>query len=95
MGEVDLTKIANHQCLSKHVPLHHAANYWDPGIIGRLFDYGALSSIGMLNILEEQPISKINIYGTTPCLSCADVINEGGTRLKMCTSFFSNTCRSS
>ena len=60
MGEVDLTKIANHQCLSKHVPLHHAANYWDPGIIGKLFDYGALSSIGMLNNLEEQPISKIN-----------------------------------
>ena len=48
------------QCLSKHVPLHHAANYWDPGIIGKLFDYGALSSIGMLNNLEEQPISKIN-----------------------------------
>ena len=60
MEEVDLTKIANHQCLSKHVPLHHAANYWDPGIIGKLFDYGALSSIGMLNNLEEQPISKIN-----------------------------------
>jgi len=60
MGEVDLTKIANHQCLSKHVPLHLASNYWDPGIIGKLFDYGALSSIGMLNNLEEQPISKIN-----------------------------------
>ena len=56
----NLTKIVNHADVSKNVPLHYATNYWDQRIISKLFEYGAMSSVGLSNLEDEQPISKIN-----------------------------------
>ena len=59
-NKVDLTEIINHECEFKNVPLHHATNYWDHKITSKLFEFGAMSSVGMINNDEEQPISKIS-----------------------------------
>ena len=56
----NLAKIVNHADVSKNVPLHYATNYWDQTIIRKLFEYGAMSSVGFSNLDDEQPISKIN-----------------------------------
>ena len=56
----NLTKIVNHADVSKNVPLHYATNNWDQRIISKLFEYGAMSSVGLSNLEDEQPISKIN-----------------------------------
>ena len=56
----NLTEIVNHADVSKNVPLHYATNYWDQKIIRKLFEYGAMSSVGFSNLDDEQPISKIN-----------------------------------
>ena len=56
----DLTTIVNHADVSKNVPLHYATNYWDQRIVKKLFEYGAMSSVGLSNLEDEQPISKIN-----------------------------------
>ena len=56
----NLTKIVNHADVSKNVPLHYATNYWDQRIISKLFEYGAMSTVGLSNLEDEQPISKIN-----------------------------------
>ena len=56
----NLPKIVNHADVSKNVPLHYATNYWDQRIIRKLFEYGAMSSVGLSNLECEQPISKIN-----------------------------------
>ena len=58
--ELNLPKIVNHADVSKNVPLHYATNYWDQKIIRKLFEYGAMSSVGLSNLEFEQPISKIN-----------------------------------
>ena len=42
-----------------NVPLHHATNYWDQHIVRKLFENGAISSVGIENSEGEQPISKI------------------------------------
>ena len=56
----NLPKIVNHADVSKNVPLHYATNYWDQRIIRKLFEFGAMSSVGLSNLEDEQPISKIN-----------------------------------
>ena len=59
-NDKNLPKIVNHADVSKNVPLHYATNYWDQKIIRKLFEYGAMSSVGLSNLESEQPISKIN-----------------------------------
>ena len=58
-GTTDLTQIVNHMDNHSNVPLHYATNYWDQQIVRKLFEYGAISSIGIENCEGEQPISKI------------------------------------
>ena len=55
----DLAEIINHMDENDNVPLHYATNYWDQHIVSKLFENGAISSVGIENSAGEQPISKI------------------------------------
>ena len=54
---LELLKIINHKDLTKNVPLHYATNLWPQIISRKLLERGA--NIGIRNIWDELPISKI------------------------------------
>ena len=54
---LELLKIINHKDLTENVPLHYATNLWPQIISRKLLERGA--NIGVKNIWDELPISKI------------------------------------